>query len=313
MSIIAGMVLSLTVMLLTVVYTRRRLLSRHIPAAALTEPDTEVYPVGAGYLIRRSGLTPGRTVIVVPGLLENPGYFTGYYQSPDLELIMLSATGYHPPCSTANARSAAWCSIPSLPCGTIAADAQLLNLALEHLVSTTDVRVHGHSRGAAVVLEAAQQRPDLFDSLEVILEAPLLPQGQPAIPSTRLGNWLLPLFHLLWQRSPRLLLKRPIWGPLQSPGKRAMLLNLPFNVRSSQVLLTNLQDLAQWMTVTGPEIYRHVKRGAVLIPEEDRILRPQAMLNSAHRAENLQLIRVTASSHFVLQDHPESIPPLNGS
>lgn len=312
MSAIVWMLLSIT-LVLAVVYLRRRLLSRDIPPPTATPAASEVYAVGSGYLIRRSGPAPRRTVIVVPGFLETPDYFTNYYHAPELELISLSATGYHPPCTLDNLRNASWCHALSQPSGTIGADAQLLNLALQHLTSTTDIRVHGHSRGGAVVLEAAQQRPDLFNSLEVILEAPVLPQGQPCIPPTRIGNWLLPVLHLLWQRSPSAALKSPIWGPLLSPHKRQILLNMPRSAGSSQVLLTNMQDLTQWMKITGPDIYRHVKRGAVLIPEQDRVLQPLAMLNSAQRAENLQLIHVAAGSHFVLLDHPESIPPFNGA
>ena len=48
----------------------------------------------------------------------------------------------------------------------------LMLRALEHLPRSPIVRVHGHSRGGAVVLEAASMRPELFKDVEVLLEAP---------------------------------------------------------------------------------------------------------------------------------------------
>src|SRR5690606_35322833 len=188
--------------------------------------------------------------------------------------------------------------------------AQLLNLALEHLPGTRNVRVHGHSRGGAVILQAASERPDLFSQVEVILEAPVLPQGQPYRPSSAISRLLLPSLHLLWQRRPDMLLEQPIWGPLDDPDKRELIRAMTFNPRSSALLLTNVRDLLGWMASSSTAIYRHVPRGAVLVPGRDRVLNSAAMLDSAHPADNLQIVEVPEGSHFVLLDNPESIPPL---
>ena len=68
--------------------------------------------------------------------------------------------------------------------------------------------------------------------------------------------------------------------------------------------------MAQWMDNPRCEIYQHVKRGAILVPGKDRILRSDAMRTSAQQAENLQVIEIEGGSHFVIADHPDSIPPL---
>lgn len=291
-------------------YLHRWLQLRKVSPRQRISMPAEVYRAGDAWIIRRQVQDPDCSVVVMHGFLENPLYFTRHYQDPGIELIMIGSAGYHLPLCSPQYRSAPWPDGPSGAAGTIAGDAQVLNLAMEHLVSSDNIRVHGHSRGAAVALEAARQRPELFIPVEVILEAPVLPQGRLYRPPARIAHWLLPLVHLLWQRKPGLLLANPVWGPLHDPYKRELLMALPFNAQSSEVLMTNLDDLSAWMRSTGADIYRHVHRGAVLVPGGDRVLDSEAMLDSARQAENLQIIEVPDGSHFVLLDNPESIPPL---
>ena len=306
-----GFFTGLLVLLLTGGWAFRRwLLDRPVPQRQAVSMAAEVYRVGSACIIRRRSDNPVRSVVVMHGFLENPLYFTQYYSDPTIELIMLTSGDYHLPLANPVFQQPPWPTTPALVTGLIASDAQVLNLALQYLVSTPDVRVHGHSRGGAVVLEAARQRPELFEAAAVLLEAPALPQGRAYRPTPRLGHWLLPLVHLLWQGKPASILSRPIWGPLHDASKRELILAMPFNPRSSRVVMTNLEDLEQWMRSTGPEIYRHVKRGAILVPQQDRVLHSGAMLDSARQAENLQIIEVPDGSHFVLLDNPEAIPPL---
>ncbi|PRB82770.1 alpha/beta hydrolase [Pseudomonas sp. MYb185] len=291
-------------------YLYRWLLVRKVPLRQQVSMAADVYRVGEAWIIRRQVQNPECTVVVMHGFLENPLYFTRYYQDPGIELIMIGSAGYHLPLCSPTFQSAPWAQASSERSGTIAGDARVLNLALEHLASTDTIRVHGHSRGAAVTLEAARQRPELFTPVEVILEAPVLPQGRLYRPAPRIAHWLLPLLHLLWQRKPGITLSNPAWGPLHDPHKRELIMALPFNPQHSGVLMTNLGDLSAWMRSTDMDIYRHVRRGAVLVPGKDRVLASKAMLDSARQAENLQIIEVPDGSHFVLLDNPESIPPL---
>lgn len=305
-----GVYIGLGLFLLALYGAYHWLLAREVPSPPQASMDADVYSFNDGWIIRRHVQQPDATVLVMHGFLESPLYFTPYYQDPRIELIMLGGTGYQLPIRSTRLESLPWSHSSSHQVGTIAADAELLNLALEHLTSTRNLRVHGHSRGGAVALEAARQRPDLFSSVEVLLEAPALPQGQPYQQQPAVVRWILPLVHLLWQSKPSAALSSPIWGPLQNADKRELIMAMPFNPRNTRLLLTNLQDLLEWMRDTGSDIYSHVQRGAVLVPSNDKVLHSSAMLDSARQAENLQIIEVPDGSHFVLLDNPESVPPL---
>lgn len=296
--------------ILIVVYLRRWLLDKEIPQQQAMDFDGELYQVGDAVIARRCSANPRCSVIVMPGFMENFLYFTEFYQDPEIELIMLTSGDYHVPVNDPRFQQASWASTPQYPLGTIAYDASVLNQALAHLVSTDLIRVHGHSRGGAVTLEAARQRPDLFEQVEVLLEAPVLPQGKPytRIPGPAL--WLMPYLLLLWQQQPISERNRKIWGPLDNPRKRELIMGVPFNPKRCRTMLANLKDMANWMEEHGSELFAHVKSGAILVPGHDRVLQPAAMLASARQAENLQVIEVEGGSHFVTPDHPDSIPPL---
>jgi len=172
--------------------------------------------------------------------------------------------------------------------------------------------VHGHSRGGAVTLEAARQRPDLFEHVEVILEAPVLPQGKPYKHTPPLARWFAPFYLFAWQQQPISPANAKVFGPLDSPRKRELIMALPFNPRFGQTFMDNIHDLASWMENTGSDIYQHVKYGAILVPSKDRVLDASAMRTSAQQAENLQIIEVEGCSHLITADRPDAIPPLPG-
>ena len=307
MDIVLGLI---GLLVLTVVSLRRWLLRREIPLRQAIDFDGELYRVGKGVIARRHCSDPQMSVIVMPGFMENFLYFTEYYADPSIELILLTSSDYHLPVNRPRFAEPAWARPGKASPGSIAADAEMLNLALKHLVRTDKVRVHGHSRGGAVVLEAARLRPDLFEAVEVVLEAPMLPQGKPCMPSSPLMLWATPLLLPLWQQQPINPRNRSLWGPLDNPRKRELIMGTPFTPRNAAIILTNLRDMHSWMQNTGTDIYRHVRRGAILVPHSDRILDPQAMLDSAQQAENLQVIEITGGSHFIIPDHPDSIPPI---
>ncbi|WP_373186989.1 alpha/beta hydrolase [Halopseudomonas sp.] len=296
---------------LIVVYLRRWLLRKEIPAQQATSFKGELFTVGQATIARRTTRQPARaSVIVMPGFMENFLYFTEYYADPDLELILITSADYHVPVLDKRPVVPAWSHEPKAAPGSIAYDAEVLNMALRNLVTTANVRVHGHSRGGAVTLEAARQEPGLFENTEVILEAPVLPQGKPYAPLPPVARWFLPFFLPLWQQQPISPRNRAVWGPLENPRKRELIMGLPFNPRHCSTMVANLKDMTHWMDNTGSEIYQHVKRGAVLVPGKDRVLQADAMRASAQQAENLQVIEIEGGSHFVIPDNPDSIPPL---
>lgn len=299
--------------LLVIFYLRKYLLRKESPKQQALPFSGELYQVGMACVAKRTHNGATSTVVVMPGFVENFLYFTEHYADPAIELILLTSADYHVPVTNPRFTTPKWASAPKSRPGSIAYDATVLNLALTHLVTTQNVRVHGHSRGGAVTLEAARQQPALFEQIEVILEAPVLPQGLPYAPMPAVVRWLLPFFLPFWQQQPINDRNRKVWGPLDNPRKRELIMGVPFNPKRAAIMLANLRDMADWMPNTGTDIYQYVKSGAILVPGNDRVLDSVAMLASARQAENLQIIEIDGGSHFVLPDHPDSIPPLRQS
>ncbi|MAB25880.1 alpha/beta fold hydrolase [Pseudomonas neustonica] len=296
--------------LLIVTSLRRWLLRRESPQKQAVDLPVELFQVGSAVIARSRDDAPGGSVIVMHGFVENFLYFTEHYADPNIQLIMLTSADYHLPINQPRFSTADWIKVPSQRPGTIAYDAAVLNQALEHLATGTQVRVHGHSRGGAVTLEAARQRPDLFERVEVILEAPVLPQGKPYKPVPSIARWFAPFYLFAWQQQPISPANAKIFGPLDNPRKRELIMALPFNPRYGKTFVTNMKDLADWMENTGTDIYQHVKFGAILVPSKDLVLDAAAMRQSAQQAENLQIIEVEGCSHLITADRPDSIPPL---
>ena len=289
---------------------RRWLLRRESPQVQAVDFDGELFRIGQACVARRGPQDAEQTVLVMPGFVENFLYFTEHYENPSLQLILLTSADYHVPVNRPRFSEADWISQPKARAGTIAYDAEVLNQALQHLATGKQIRVHGHSRGGAVVLEAARQRPDLFTRVEVILEAPVLPQGKPYRDVPRFFRWFLPFYLFAWQQQPISATNRSLFGPLDNPRKRELIMALPFNPKRGSTFVHNILDLANWMQTTAPAIYQHVCRGAILVPSADRILEPRAMLHSARQAERLQIIEIEGCSHLITADRPDCIPPL---
>src|SRR5690606_19957716 len=127
-----------------------------------------VYTVGKGAVsIRNHSARARHTVIGVHGFLENHCYFTQTYKAPDTELILLTCSNYHIPVSGPCPEAAPWeVPIKHLE-GTIEYDACILLQVLQNVPSTDRIRIHGHSRGGAVIIEAIRQRPELFEHIDV--------------------------------------------------------------------------------------------------------------------------------------------------
>jgi pimeloyl-ACP methyl ester carboxylesterase len=251
--------------------------------------------------------------VAIHGFLEDWRYFTGLYCDPAVELICINSGGYHCPDNHAATVIPDWSQDPPYPLGTIAYDAHVLNQALVHLGRGRKVRVHGHSRGGAVVLEAARHRPELFETVEAVLEAPVLPGGEAhpalALAFNRVARYLLPFNFALMRRIPAKWYARWVFRPL-NPRKLALVSELMSNPRTDRVALTNANDIESWMKETDSDIYDNLPRGCVLIAESDLVLDRRRMIDSAVQAEGLQVRKTEGTSHFVTLDRPESLPVL---
>lgn len=293
---------------------RPRLLDRPIPRRVQEPFDGEIFAAGeAAVGVRTATGNPRAVVICMHGFLEDMRYFGALYRDPTLTYLGINSGGYHIPDGEQPRREADWATDNPYTPGTIAYDAWVLNEALAHWRGQARVRVHGHSRGGAVVVEAARQRPEAFAEAEVILEAPVLPGGAVAAAlgtgATGAGEFLLP-FSLASARQVPVTQAAPwLFRPLSS-RKRELLDPMLYTPRTDRITLVNVMNLRDWMRMTPPAALETLPQGCVLIPQTDRILDRQAMLTAARRAPGLRVVETTGTSHFISLDAPALIPPL---
>lgn len=297
--------------ILALVALRSWLLHRPWPRAHEETFDGTVVAVGKASVAERGPREPRATVIAMHGFLEDPRYFTEFYAAPDLQLIAIGSCDYHVPFGDGAPPPAPWAVIPRAPEGSIRYDAEVLVQALEHLPRSKHIRVHGHSRGGAVVLEAGSIRPDLFAEVEVLLEAPVLPGGEVyGAGISAVARWLLPLGLVACKREPISQRNRGAFGSLDDARKRALIEGLPFHPKHAAIVLANLDGIDAWMKERDVSLYRNV-RGVVLVADEDRVLDAASMRQSALTAgDRMKVIELPGCSHFVLFDRKDAFPAL---
>lgn len=310
MSIVTGLII--VILVIAVGYGLRLVLLYRVGTAPRAEDFAGVvFRVGQAAVAERSAPQPRATVVAMPGLFENPRYFTRFYSDPDIQLILLTSADYHVPFA-AEPTNADWATPPPSVPGTIEYDAAVLVQALEHLPKSAAVRVHGHSRGGAVVLEAAAMRPDLFRGAEVILEAPVVPRARPRRPTSRAARWFIPFVVALWRRAPISKQNQYMFGRLDDSRKRELIGELPFNPRRLITVVRNLESLETWMAQRAPDVYQNVKRGTILIADDDQVLDSDSIRTAAQQAgQRLNVVEVQDCSHFIVLDRPEAVPPLD--
>ncbi|WP_323751652.1 alpha/beta hydrolase [Marinobacter sp.] len=272
-----------------------------------------VYRVGKGAVSTRNHSSAAEhTVIGVHGFLENHCYFTQTYDAPTTELILLTCSNYHIPVNGVTPEQAEWEVPIKFLEGTIEYDACILNQALQNLPTTPNIRLHGHSRGGAVILEAIRQWPELYEDVEVVLEAPVLPQGKLHALVTTL---LEPVSHGMWPWIIRLINSAPqsaygqtFFGKM-NPRKRQLLSKLFCATKDHLTIVRNIEDIMEWMARTDCSVYQNIRYGTFLIPATDRILDRTAMLASAKTSPTtMRIVETNAPSHFVTLDSTEWLP-----
>ena len=232
-------------------------------------------------------------LLAFPGFLEDMRYFQDLYKDDDAELILVNNANYHCPFlgvkDTVDVTELAWPENP-YQLGTIEYDAFYVGLVLEHLATGSNITLHGHSRGGAVVLETGCQYPELTAAKErpisAILEAPVLPQAKTAgNGSEPLSHWLscyfIPIYFGLSRTiSAERLLKLPMMRPT-NPLKTALCLSIFSVSRSYATCVTNVQSIVAWQRQTEFEAYRHFHSITVVLGERDSSLDKASMHASA--------------------------------
>lgn len=275
----------------------------------------QVYRVGKGAVsIRNHSGAATHTVIGVHGYLENHCYFTQAYDAPTTELILLTCSNYHIPVNGVTPEDAPWQEPIDEVEGTVAYDAELLIQVLANLPHNPLYKDSWALEGGAVILEAASRRPELFRDVELLLEAPALPQGKTHALVTMM---LEPVSHGMWPWLIRLINSAPssVYGQTffgrMNPRKKKLLGKLFSSTRDQLTIVRNLEDVLAWMEQTPTDIYRHVSHGCFLIPGTDRILDKEAMLASARACKTMTILETNAPSHFIALDDRSLIPGLD--
>ncbi len=274
-----------------------------------------VYRVGKGAVsVRNHSGKAVHTVIGVHGFLANHCYFTSTYEEPTTELILVTCSNYHIPVNGVTLEDAPWDTHIKPLEGTVEYDACILNQALVHLPSTSNIRIHGHSRGAAVILEAIIRQPDLYRDVEVVLEAPILPQGRlhPMVTTILrpIGHGMWPYLVRLINSTPSSIYNQAFFGRM-NPRKKLLLRKVFSATRDSLTIVRNIENIIEWMEHRDTSVYQHIGKGYILLPGTDHILDHTALMASASRCPTwISIVQTNSSSHFITLDDRSWIPNL---
>ncbi len=274
-----------------------------------------VYRIGKGAAsVRNHSGTAVHTVICVHGFLANHCYFTDTYEAPTTELILLTCSNYHIPVNGVTLEDAPWDTDIEALEGTVEHDACILNQVLVNLPSSRNIRIHGHSRGAAVILEAIIRQPELYRHVEVVLEAPVLPQGRlhPLVTSI-----LKPIRHAMWpylirliNRTPSSIYSQTFFGRM-NPRKKLLLRKVFSTTRDPLTVVRNIENIIAWMEQRDTSVYRLIAKGYILLPGTDHILDHAALMASASQCpEHISIVQTNTPSHFITLDDRGWIPRL---
>jgi pimeloyl-ACP methyl ester carboxylesterase len=303
---------------------RQHWAKRELPQIHSGEFDGELMKVGATYIARRPAIKDcSRTIICFPGFLEDMRYFQDVYKDNAAELILVNNANYHCPFPDNGLTELEWPENP-YEMGTIEHDGFYLGLVLERLATGTEVCLHGHSRGGAVVLETGRQYPELTLSktraVSALLEAAVLPQARTA------GNGSKPLPHriicyllpIILGRSrhntAEQLLKNPMMHPTNTL-KTQMCLSMYSTSRSYNTCVANVQSIVRWQRATDFERYKNYAALTVLIGARDAVLNNRSMQESAEQGRtinpHLTIIKTENTNHFISLEQPETIQAIH--
>lgn len=308
-------------LLVTALYAYRRQWMTQLQPRVITAAfEGRLYRAGETVIAVAEG-KPGatRTVICFPGFMEDMRYFQSLYAEVDCQLILVNNADYHCPFDQEAVEVLDWEANP-FPLGTIEYDGFHLARVVERMAPGQDILLHGHSRGGAVVLEAARQAPAVFKpeegSVAAVLEAAVLPQAKTA------GKGSEPLVHRLIcfflpivlghsrKADPSKMLEQPMMRPTNEL-KTALCQSIYFLPRHYATCVTNVHSIWQWQRDTGYEVYDNYAHISVLLGERDDVLDNRSMRASAERgaARNpgVTLIDTTNTNHFISLEQPEYI------
>ena len=283
----------------------------------------KLYHVGeTAIAVREGDPDTDRSIICFPGFLMDMRYFMELYKEEDCQLILVNNATYHVPVDSDDTEVLDWEQNP-FPVGDIEHDAFYLAKVIQHLATGSQVVLHGHSRGAAVILEAGRQFPAVTRTegryIRAILEAPVLPggrfagRGSDALPFA-LTILFMPIVLGLGRRAgPEQLLKQPMMHPA-TPLKTEYCGGIYFHPKSYRICPVNWRGIRNWQRDTGVAVYDNYERIDIVIGERDDVLDNDSMIASAETAEfrneGANMLRTEGTNHFPSLERPELITSL---
>lgn len=307
---------ALLALVLAVVCYREFWARRLLKQSFFAELDGQLYRNGATYFVVRSGSSAEqKTVLCFPGFTEDMRYFQSLYQDIDAQLIVVNNADYHCAYPTDQLEELDWPTNP-YSIGTIEYDAHQVGQIIKRFAATGELVVHGHSRGGAVLLEAARQHPHLVDPdqrhVEAVLEAPVLPQAfaarVPAGLAFSLGIYVMPIFFGRARRiTQEQLVKAPMMQPT-TPLKTELCMALLHHPRHYATCVTNVRSIRKWQRETAVTVYQGYAKITVVIGERDDILDNDSMRASAEAGGALNpavaIIDTAGTNHFITLEMP---------
>jgi pimeloyl-ACP methyl ester carboxylesterase len=274
--------------------------------------DGTLYQAGATDIIKREARDASApTVICFPGFMENQHYFLELYQDANVEFIALNNADYFSGLYAKSTFTPDWNDANPHAVATIEHDAHLLCQVIENLATRDEIILHGHSRGGAVILELARQRPDLAERVTALLEAPLLPKAKPALRLERFarygGLYLFPLYLGAMSKLPthRMITERSHY-PL-TPRKRELLAGSARLPKRYSTALRNMLNIRDWQSSRDFDLYPRFKEVRIVLPEKDDVLCRTAMRWSAEQGSNVRIIETRDTNHFISLEQPHTM------
>ena len=309
---------SILILVICIHFWRKFLLLKATSIKNHEDFNGDLYQVGHSIVAHVKNTGPShKTIICMHGWLEDYRYFTQLYSANDGELILINSCDYHVANKNITPMKAAWQIENPYELHTIEHDAAVLIQAVKNLASTDELLLHGHSRGGAVVLEAIKQDQALFKNATVILEAPVLP-GTPIVKANNRPKALNDLIsYITMYPFPFIVALLAKFGipdfalknvqPMNE-RKKHLLLGMFNNHKYIQVLLNNLKNVNAWTLTNNIDICDAIKKGYILIGSNDAVLNRHLMLKVANKSkDNITVIEIKNSSHFLTLDTPEQV------
>lgn len=283
-----------------------------LPAPNPINFKADIFCVGETvFAIRHGGESTSKTVVCFPGFTETMSYFVELYKEQDCELILVNNCLYHCPFDVSGCTMLSWDANPYEQ-ATIEHDGFYLARIIQDFATHSDIFLHGHSRGAAVILDAGRQYPSITRSkgktITAILETPVVPKGKTLGTSDNsaaraIASYFIPLVFWLYRFSSEKSLSRSsIMKPTNSLKIQVMMTNFK-SPKHYWVYVANINNITNWQECQTYSLYEKFQFVFIVQGERDDVLDNMAIeasaLEGAKLNSGLQVVKTQNTNHFV--------------